>query len=1060
MKPKKSILKRVLIGTVLTSILLVCGVIATLYVKQDQVVQELLTVANKDFKGEISISGSHISLFENFPYISIDLDDLKLYETKDKTKRPVIDIKDIYLGFDLLTILNGKMEIKSIKLKEGDLHIVQSASGELNILKALETAQPVESAKEEFHLDLQSIQLENIDLVKVNESNGMTIEAFISGAKSKFKTSSEHLTINLDSKFVLNVIQGSDTTFFKHKHIDFDTQLDYDQNRKKLSVTSSTLAIEHVVLGFEGSAEFSEDLILDLKMQGNKPNFDLFMALAPEELMPVLKKYDNKGKIKFEASVKGKVSANQMPKIRVDFSCEDAFLQNTDTHTKLDALNFKAHFTNGDSAKLSTMEFSLNDFTSKPEAGIFSGHLRVKNFESPEIDTKIVSDFDLVFLSKFLEIEDLENLSGKVKLTMNFKDVIDLQHPEKAIEKLNESYFTQLNVQGLGFKTKGFHLPIENVNVIATLTGHKAVIRQFEAKVGKSDLSIQGTISDLPAIIHHTKDPVESALTIKSRLLDLEQLTSRNKKDSKPVDEQIENLSLQLSFKSSARAFTESPNLPVGEFFIDNLYAKFKHYPHTLHDFHADVLIDSSDFRIIDFTGMIDKSDFHFSGKLANYDLWFADTSRGDTRIDFDLRSKLLRLEDLFAYKGENYVPADYRHEELREFKLKGHCLMHFNKELKSTDLYLDHFNAQMKVHHCEFQRFQGRVHLEDEHLLVQDFSGQLGKSDFKIDLNYYLGKDEKIKKRDNHFQIIAKHLDLDELFNFKPAPSTASVTPADHEKGFNIYELPFTDMTFDFDIGHLNYHRYLMDNVRAKMRSTPQHYLYIDTLSLLAAEGKIDMKGYFNGSDKDHIYFSPLIKFKKIDLDKLLLKFENFGQEHLVSENIHGKLSGTLTGKLRMHRDMVPIIDESELHMDLEVLEGRLEKYAPLMALSDYFKDKNLAKVRFDTLQNHLDIKKGEIAFPNMTINSSLGFIEVSGKQDMKFNMEYYFKIPLKLVTGVAKQKLFGSSKETVVDPEQEDEIHYKDPNKKTKYINLKLTGSADGYKVALGKDKSTTKK
>src|SRR5690606_20149644 len=188
-------------------------------------------------------------------------------------------------------------------------------------------------------------------------------------------------------------------------------------------------------------------------------------------------------------------------------------------------------------------------------------------------------------------------------------------------------------------------------------------------------------------------------------------------------------------------AFTESPNLPVGEFFIDNLYAKPKHYPHTLHDFHADVIIDTVDFKIIDFTGMIDKSDFHFSGKLKNYDLWFAENPVGDTRIDYALTSNLLKLEDLFSYKGENFVPEDYRHEELRNFTINGYTLMHFNKELKSTDIYLEKFYALMKMHSYKFEKFMGRVHFEDEHLLVQDFKGKIGKSEFEIDLNYYLGK-------------------------------------------------------------------------------------------------------------------------------------------------------------------------------------------------------------------------------------------------------------------------------------------------------------------------------
>ncbi len=1056
---KRKIIKRLLIGVILVPLLLISALIAILYAKQDSIVQELISTLNKDFKGEVVIEDSHISPFANFPYISIDLDHLKLYEDKSRKGKPILDVNDLYVGFDLITLLSGKMDINLIKIKNGKIHIIQDKNGEFNILKAFASDAPVENAEEEFHLNLKSIQLENVDITKVNMENLITIELFINKIKSKFKTSPEHLMASLDSKFVINVIKDKDTTFFKHKHVVLKTKLDFLKKEEKLIITPSDFDLEHAQFDFEGSIDLKNNTYLDLKIKGHKPSFDIFYAVAPEELIPVLNKYNNKGKIYFDAELKGSIADGKIPKINVNFACENAFLHNTETNKKLDELNFKAFFTTGDSSKLETMEFRLTDFSSKPEAGNFSGHLLVKNFASPQIDTKIISDFDLEFLSKFLGAKDLQNLKGKVKLTMNFRDIIDLNNPEKAIEKLNESYYTELQVTNLSFKSKSYHLLIEKLNISAVMEGHEASIKNFNLVIGKSDLSINGSISDLPAIIHHTKDPVKAILNIKSNYLDIQELTADPTKKKHGVDEQISNLSMKFTFKSSARAFTESPNLPVGEFFIDDMYAKMKHYPHTLHDFHADVFIDSTDFRVIDFTGMIDKSDFHFNGRLKNYNLWFMDVSKGDTKMEFDLTSKLLKLEDVFAYKGENYVPEDYRHEELRELKLHGHTDLHFNKKLQSIDLYLDQFSTKMKMHQYKFEKFKGRVHYEDEHLMVQDFSGKLGKSVFEIDLNYYLGKDKAIKKRDNHFGINAAHLDFDELFAFNPAPTTKSVTPQDHEKGFNIYELPFTDMTFDLNIGHLNYHRYLIHNIKGKLRSTENHYLYVDTLSFIAADGKFNMRGYFNGSNKDKIYFSPVLKMEKVDLDKLFLKFENFGQDHMVSENVHGKLSGKITGKVRMHRDMVPIIDDSELHMDIEVTEGKLEKYAPLTALADYFKDKNVAKVLFDTLRNHIDMNKGTMSFPLMTINSSLGFIEVSGKQDMNFNMEYFIKVPMKLVTGVARQKLFGGGKEAEIDPEQEDEIQYKDPSKKIRYVNLKLSGNSENYKINLVKDKEIRK-
>jgi len=1049
----KKIWKRVLMLLVLAPVLLFGITIAVIYWKQDAIVQEFITTANADFVGELEVDGSHISPFANFPYISIDLDHVTVFEDKSKSTEPLLDIKDVYLGFDLFTLLTGQIEIKSIKLSDGSLKVVQHTDGTINITNALSSKKEIEDAGEEFHMDIKRIELVNIDLLKLNEENNILIEAFIDDAISRFKTSPEHVFVSLDSRFQLNVIANGDTTFVKHKHFDLQTQLDYSTATQVLTIQPSELMLEKALFKMDGSVDFDDDMNLDIRFHGNKPNFDLFMAFAPEELAPALERYDNAGKIFFEASITGKSINGHNPLVVADFGCEDAFFNNKLSNKKLDQLFFKGHFTTGEQGNASTMEFSLMDFSARPEAGTFSGNLSVKNFESPEIDMKLRSEFQLDFLADFFNITDLQDLKGKVALTMNFHDIVDLANTEKSIEKLNESYFTELDVTNLSFRTTGYHLPIHDIDIKAHMDGHEAFIDRFHVEVGDSDIDIKAHVTDLPAILHHTSNPVTADMVITSKLLDIKQLTSNDTANSKPVDEQIKNLSMKFKFNSSARAFTESPNLPVGEFFIEDFYAKLTHYPHTLHDFHADVFVDSSDFRVVDFTGMIDKSDFHFNGRLRNYDLWFLTEPLGDTKVEFNLTSALLQMENLFSYGGENFVPEDYRHEEFRNLKIHGFADLHFNKGLQSADINMDKLEATMKVHPMRFENFKGRVHYEDEHLVVENLSGKLGKSSFVANLNYYLGPDSIIRKRDNHFSLTAPHLDFDELFNYNPPPADKTLTPQDHEAVFNIYDVPFSHMTFDFDIKHLNYHRYLIDDFFVKARTTKNHYIHIDTMSLGAAGGKIWLKGYFNGSDRNKIYFSPDMRMKNVDLDKLLFKFENFGQDHLVSENLHGKLSGRLYGKVHMHADMVPIIDDSQIHIDLEVLEGRLENYSALQAMSSFFKDKNLSRVRFDTLSNQLDLNNGTLSIPAMTINSTLGFFEISGKQDMNMNMEYYVRVPWKLVTQVAAQQLF---KRKEGEPETEDEIQYRDPSKRTRFVNLKISGTPDAFQINLAKDKN----
>lgn len=92
------------------------------------------------------------------------------------------------------------------------------------------------------------------------------------------------------------------------------------------------------------------------------------------------------------------------------------------------------------------------------------------------------------------------------------------------------------------------------------------------------------------------------------------------------------------------------------------------------------------------------------------------------------------------------------------------------------------------------------------------------------------------------------------------------------------------------------------------------------------------------------------------------------------------------------------------------------------------------------------------------MVVNSSLGFIELSGSQDLDLNMEYYLRIPLKMVTNVAFQKLFGKKREAV-DPDQVDEIIYKDPNRKVNYLNLKISGTPENFNISMQKNKDIKK-
>jgi len=1039
--------KRLVFWALATPILLFSTVVAIVYIKQDAIVQEALSHFNQDFNGKIAIKESHISPFAAFPYISIDLEQLQVFETKDSKQKPLVSIADCYVGFNIFDLLQGDYTIKSIRLSDGNLRIIQHTNGSVNVLNALKSKKPAEEVKEDFKIDLKKVKLDRIDISKYNESNKVKVDAFIQKVNTSVKSGERHFYLDLKSQFVLSVLKNGDSTFLRKKHFEVETILDMNEHTKRFTIQPTEVILENSSFGMKGEVGLTKDVPLDLHFHGQKENFDLIIAIAPNEIGEVFKKFSNQGTVHFDAHVTGKSANGHKPDIRAKFGGKNGYFENLETNKKLESIGFKGTFTNGSKRDLETMKLEIQQFSARPAAGKFSGRLRFENFLSPDIDLKLNADFDLDFIAKFVNARELKGLKGKVQLAMNFHDIIDLSRPERAIERLNESYFTQLTIDKLAFDGPNLPVPIREMNMRAVMKGHQAKISKFDLKMGHSDVRISGSVSDLPAIIHHTDLPVSCNLDIHSKRLDIYELTKTEGK--KGVDERIDNLRLNLQLKSSAKKISEMKYLPEGEFLVRDFYAKFKHYPHTLHDFHADVFVDKQDFRVIDFTGVLDDSDFHFNGFLRNYPIWFEDKLHGETYVEFDVNSRKLKLKDLLSYGGENYLPVDYRKEELDNMRFHASTVMHFDQgDFKQVDLAISELEGKMKMHPMKLDKFRGQVVLTPRSLDVKNFSGIVGQSDMSLDLHWYF---KPLDEQQHTFKLRSNRLDIDELTNFTLPSSAASnqQKQVDHDKGFSLYDLPFPDMKVHLKVGHLKYHTHKLDQFEARFTTTKSHEIQLDQLDFVTAEGTIKMEGVLSGKDKKHIYFTPKIRVKHVQLDKLMLKFDNFGQDQLVSNNLHGYFNGTITGKIHLHADLVPKIDDSRLIIQMEVLNGALTDFGPLKALETYFEDKNVSHVRFDTLKNTLTIDKGVMDIPKMTIESTLGFMEISGTQGLSgsMNMNYEIGIPWKMIGNVAANKLFKRSKQ------EQEEIQGKDEN--ARLVHVQVKGDLENFDVKLIKKK-----
>ena len=1074
-------LVRFLLIPVIVLILLLGAAFVILTTQQTRLVKMALKELNKKLPGTISVEKSEISFLDNFPYISIRLNTVRFYATKSTAEKPLFAAERVFAGFSLSDILKQNYKVKVIGLKNGHLDLVEEQNGQLNIVEASriapDTTTTIDTAENELNLDIKKIVLKGMTVSFLDKQSGQHIVSQIERIQSSIQNDSLKINAGLTGKMVIDYTSPGNTTLFRQKHLETDFSLSYEKSNELLTIKTGKLKLEDAVFNVTGNYSLKpNNNAIDLKFAGDKPDLQQIFAFIPESAAKEIKHFKYDGHVNFEGSVKGSLANGQMPRIDLNFGCADAWLHNSETNKKLDSLAFKGYYTNGEGRNLKTSELRLLGMHAKPGTGVFDGNFIMRNFENPKILMQINSNLELEFIGAFLGIKDLQRITGQISLKMNFKELMDMSAPEQSMGKLTQGIQSELAVRNLTFRIPNYPYNIEHLNLHADMKNGFVRLDSLACSIGHSDFYVNGSLSDLPSIFHAQSKPVLVTLNARSKQIILRELLNIDTAKVRRGKEEIYGFNIGLSLETSVNELLHPNPLPKGLVKIEHLNAAFKRYPHAFKEFGAELTIADTMLRLKNFGGHIDSSDIQFSGRVNNYALWFDKVKRGRTEIAFDLKSQRLAVRDLLGRKSKKSVPKDYQDEVATNLWLRSKTMLRYDSVFKFANVKIANISGQLTKHAIQLDSIKGNVKFNtDNFIKIDTLTGKIGRSDFDINMRLYTGNDTTRKKKENYLKFNSRFLDVDQLTNYKftadkeePAPAlpdtaaVATTTPVPvrtvstsvHAKAFNIFEVPFLDFNASINIGKVKYRRLWIKNIESNVRMLETHHLYLDTLHMEMAGGKIDARAHFNGNNPEKIYLRTRIKVENVDIEKMMLKLDYLGQDYVINKNIKGHLSGQVKGYIRIFPDLTPMLDQSTAQLDLNIYNGELINFAPMAAMSAYFKDKNMKIVRFDTLRNVFTFKDNTLNIPTMNINSSLGFLEFSGTQSLDMKMAYYVRIPLKMVTQVGFRALFNKKKEEV-DPDQIDAIEYRDKDKRIRFMNLTITGTPDNFNVGLGKPK-----
>ncbi len=176
---------------------------------------------------------------------------------------------------------------------------------------------------------------------------------------------------------------------------------------------------------------------------------------------------------------------------------------------------------------------------------------------------------------------------------------------------------------------------------------------------------------------------------------------------------------------------------------------------------------------------------------------------------------------------------------------------------------------------------------------------------------------------------------------------------------------------------------------------------IFAQNIRLQAFGGVVMVEGKIDASNSDHIIIACDAGINKISIKQLFTQTANFGQKVITDNNLNGIADATVQLSTWWSPNLEINMSKIMAVSDVTINNGELNNFEPLQALKKYVKGADFKNIKFETLENQIEIKDGKIIIPNMEIRSTAMNLYASGTHTFTNEIDYKIKMQLSEVLG-----------------------------------------------------------
>ncbi|MBP8724424.1 MAG: hypothetical protein KBF37_05070 [Saprospiraceae bacterium] len=505
-------------------VIILAAAVAIPFFFSDAVAAKVKNSINSNINGKLDFSDFKLSLFSDFPYLSLHLENPACYSFVGSDTTELFRSKSVRVSVNAWNVLLGKekLVVKGLYIESAMVNLVQYDSLHANYMLingAESTAEPKSSmmdfSLEDFTIVGSSIRWESMPdniLLVVRGLNHTGSIAQISGDQEV------HSELKIDSFTVTSGL----FTILNEAKIASDSHIKIKDQGTRYDIGDSKIQLNSFLLKYQGSVEMKGDsLLLGLRFESPGTQFKELFSLLPNAYTADFERAVSSGSFSFKGAVDGLYlpDGRSYPGWNVAIGVDEgAFIYPGKSmgisNVKVRVLSRNTQRDMSDAfISVDTAVFLLNrDLVT---ARLYADKLAA----DPHFRGDINGRLDLVHFGEFYPLDPGTVLEGRLDLDLKF----DARQSAIELERYNELLFHGfLKCNGIRYTQPGMpalSVPVAQVDFQPS----KLSIDNANLIFGKSDFAVSGSMRN-PLAVMSGNSLVEMNLTHRSEKIDADEL--------------------------------------------------------------------------------------------------------------------------------------------------------------------------------------------------------------------------------------------------------------------------------------------------------------------------------------------------------------------------------------------------------------------------------------------------------------------------------------------------------------------------------------------------------